>query len=109
MEKGVFTEPGKFGFKKGNPGRAKGSKNKTHKTVQDMLQTTVDWNERMDNLVKLANGGNMKAEELLWHYAWGKPVETTNVQSTEGQALKHEHVHSVDSGLMALANKFSKR
>lgn len=106
---GAFTDPGKFGFKNGNPGRAKGSRNKTTKDVRDLLQKNVDWDERVANLKKLANEGNMKAEELLWHYAWGKPVETTNVQTPAGETVKHEHTHGLETELMKLANKLSKR
>lgn len=107
-------------FKPGEGGRPKGVKNKATRDIRAFLQETVDWNARRDNLVKLAEQGNVKAEELLWQYGFGKPVEIQIAPMTvehkadkDGKPMQHEHVHSLDktatNNLLTLAKALADR
>ncbi len=106
-------------FEPGNSGRPKGSKNKATRDIRAFLQENVDWNERVENLKRLANEGNMKAEEILWQYGFGKPVEiqiapmTINHETKDNEPVKHEHTHKLDASstddLLKLAKLFAGR
>lgn len=63
------------------PGRPKGGLNKTTVEVRNLARAIVDDPNYRESLVmRLKQGTAPQMETLLWHYAYGKPKETVEVQ-----------------------------
>jgi hypothetical protein len=74
----AFTGPETAG-----PGRPKGGQNKTTIEVRAAARTIVDNpNYRAALALRVKSGTAPHMETLLWHYAYGKPVEKIEVKDT---------------------------
>lgn len=82
------TRPQNKNLRIGGPGRPKGSVNKTTRDAK-MLATEFVENEayRASLTRRLNNGKAPHMETLLWHYAYGKPKETTSLEFPAGGVL----------------------
>jgi len=96
-------------FKPGNPGggRPKGAKNKATLDIKAIIDKHVDWSKRVQNLVKMADEGNVQAEKLLWEYRLGKPAQP--LETPDNQPLQHNHTITPSDKLITLANKLAGR
>jgi hypothetical protein len=94
--------------KTNNPnGRPKGAKNKNTLDIKAIIDKHVDWAARVQNLVKMADAGNVQAEKMLWEYRIGKPVQP--LETPENQPLQHNHTITPSDKLITLANKLAGR
>lgn len=77
------------GLKRGGPGRKRGVPNKATVEVKEMARALVeDPTYRANLTARLRRGRCAPAVELgLWHYAYGKPKDTTVVENPDGSAL----------------------
>jgi hypothetical protein len=72
-------------FKKGEGGRPRGAANKASKEIKAAAQKLVEDREYLDSLTRRLRAGEAShMETLLFHYAYGKPKETT---AHEGEVL----------------------
>lgn len=95
-------------FGPGNPGRPKGSLNKATIEVRELARRIVADPEYLENLATRVNSGQAAhMENLLWHYAHGKPTDKVEVSGANGAALfgglKIEVVQATDAGDSAKA------
>lgn len=62
-------------FKAGNPGRRKGSKNRRVKEAAEFAQSFLADPEYQESVRQRIIKGEQWLEELVFHYAYGKPME----------------------------------
>lgn len=80
------TEPKRIGTGLAGPGRPKGSVPKATREVRDAARALIDDPEYRTLLAaRLKVGEAPHMETLLWHYAYGKPVEKVEVKDTTGE------------------------
>lgn len=94
-------------FKPGQGGRPKGVKNKTTVDIKAIIDKNVNWPDRVKNLVKLADAGNVQAEKMLWEYKFGKPLQ--EVGTPNDKPIEHSHTITASPKLLDLANKLAER
>ena len=76
-------------FTEGNPGRPKGARNKTTAEVRTLALSIVGEPGYLKKLkARIASGKAQKIEELLWHYAFGKPKEQVEHRGEDGGPIK---------------------
>lgn len=72
-----------MGFKKGKPktgGRKRGTPNKATVEIKDLARSLLEDPIYQEKLKKrLRSGDAQQIEALLYHYAYGKPVQTVEV------------------------------
>lgn len=67
------------------PGRPKGGLNRTTKEIRDLARNLLDDPDYKASLrTRLLAGVAPHIETLLWHYAYGKPKETVELQGEVG-------------------------
>lgn len=60
----------------GSPGRPKGARSERSKTIEAMARAFLEGREYQASLKKrLISGASPQVEILLYHYAYGKPVD----------------------------------
>lgn len=75
-------------------GRPKGRQNETTVEVRDVAHKLISSPEYVAALNKRLEKGSAGAvEPLLWHYAYGKPVDTTRHEGHDGGPLSLKVVH----------------
>lgn len=80
------TRPGTF--KPGNPGRPKGSRNVRRQQVEAIAQQLVnDPKYRKQVKARLLKGDAPQLEQLMWYFAYGKPVERAELSGPGGVPL----------------------
>ncbi len=76
------------------PGRRKGGTNKITQDIRGLAQRMISEPGYVDALNRRMKQGTAGAIELLiWHYAYGKPVETTRLIGSTGGAVQIKVVH----------------
>jgi hypothetical protein len=76
------------GLLKGGPGRPKGSTNKSTKEIKAISTRLINDPAYVESLkVRLRRGTAGAVEPLLFHYAYGKPKDTTEVTGADGVPL----------------------
>jgi hypothetical protein len=101
-------------FQKGEGGRPKGSKNKSTRDIQRLIQDTVDFKELTLKLHEKALGGEKWAMEMIYQYGFGKPVEIqVNIPPTNDKPSEVNVTHAIAPGSMKglekLAGLFAER
>jgi hypothetical protein len=78
-------------------GRVKGSLNVAQRDVRAVARALIEDPAYVDALrVRLLEGQAAPVEALIWHYAYGKPVDTTALVGADGEGPpRHiiEHVY----------------
>ena len=73
-------------FTFGNPGRPKGSTGRKANEVRDAARAIVDDPDyRLSLKARVMLGTAPHMEPLLWHYAYGKPIERVEVKDTTNE------------------------
>ena len=69
-------------------GRPKGTPNKATRAIQEVAQSLLSDEQYVDALVRRLRRGTAGAvEPLLYHYAYGKPKDTVEVNGPNGGPL----------------------
>jgi hypothetical protein len=76
----------------GSPGRPKGVPNKITVEARDLAQKLLDDPKYADGFKKRLLAGELAPalESMVWHYAYGKPIERLEVDAPEPvQVISH--------------------
>ena len=70
MEKTSYAEKGKTGFKRGNPGRPKGAKDKVARSVKEDIEKTIEGLGGVDGIIEWAKKSSGNREKLYgWYFS----------------------------------------
>ena len=82
-------------FTKGQGGRPKGARNKSAGEAQKLclrLVSDPDYRKRIKQ--RLVTGGLPPGiEAMLWHYAYGKPIEQVEFGGMDGEPMTVQVIH----------------
>jgi len=84
----------------GSPGRPKGKPNKVTQEVRTLAQRLVGDRQYRENLQERLRAGHAgPVEILLWHYAFGKPRDTTEQFNIDPSDWTDEQLAAYDLGV----------
>ncbi len=70
MEKTAYADKGKTGFKRGNPGRPKGAKDKVARSVKEDMEKTIEGLGGVEGIIEWAKKSNANREKLYgWYFS----------------------------------------
>jgi len=70
MKKTSYAEKGKTGFKRGNPGRPKGAKDKIARSVKEDMEETIKGLGGVKGIIEWAKKSNANREKLYnWYFS----------------------------------------
>ena len=76
-------------LKRGGPGRKKGVPNKVTQDVREFAQRFIDDEDYKASLKRrILRGDAAHMETLIWHYRFGKPKDTLDVNLAELTPLR---------------------
>ncbi len=77
------------GLRRGGPGRPKGLPNKATQDVREFAQRFIDDEDYRASLKRrILRGSAPHMETLIWHYRFGKPKDTLDVNLAELAPLR---------------------
>jgi hypothetical protein len=82
------------GLKRGGPGRPPGVPNKASSEIKEAARSIVEDAEYVESLKRRVKAGRAPhMETLLFHYAYGKPKETVDLNANVRHTAKVVHEH----------------